>query len=292
MDMEFDRAFDVAPGAVQELSPLVRRVLCGNPSPFTFKGTSTYIVGKGQVAIIDPGPADNDHLRALLAAVAGETVSHILVSHSHADHSPLAAKLKAATGATTFAFGGITPGSDDGLRLDASIDHDFVPGVALPDGAVIDGPGWTLDAIFTPGHMSNHMCFALREEHTLFSGDHVMAWATSVVAPPDGHMCDYMASLRKLVGRDDRLYLPGHGPGKADPQGLLRGYISHRRMREAAILTRVKEGDRTLEAIVRAVYAGLDPKLFGAAGLSTRAHLDHLIEQDRVRESEGVYEAM
>jgi glyoxylase-like metal-dependent hydrolase (beta-lactamase superfamily II) len=292
MNMDFDRDFEVTPGRVEQLSPLVRRVVCGNPSAFTFKGTSTYIVGRGQVAIIDPGPEDEAHYQALLKAVAGETVGHIVVSHSHADHSPLARRLKAATGAATHAYGGIALMGPEGLRLDASIDHDFVPDVELPEGAMIEGRGWTLEAIFTPGHMSNHMCFALREEKTLFSGDHVMAWATSVVAPPDGHMGGYMASLRKLLGRDDALYLPGHGPGRADPQPLLRGYISHRRMREAAILNRVKEGDRTVETIIRAVYAGLDPKLYGAAGLSTKAHLDHLIEQGKVRESEGAYECV
>lgn len=292
MDIDFDRDFDVPPGRVEHLSPLVRRVLCGNPSPFTFKGTSTYIVGQGRVAIIDPGPEDEAHFHALHRAVSGETVSHIVVSHSHADHSPLAARLQAATGAATYAYGGIAPAGPEGLRLDASIDHDFVPDVELPDGAVIEGAGWSLEAIFTPGHMSNHMCFALREERVLFSGDHVMAWATSVVAPPDGHMGDYMASLRKLVGRDDALYLPGHGPGKSEPQSLLRGYISHRRMREAAILNRVREGDRTVPDIVRAVYAGLDPKLHGAAGLSAKAHLDHLIEQGRVRQGDGVYEVV
>ena len=292
MSMDFDRDFEVTPGRVEHLSPLVRRVLCGNASPFTFKGTSTYIVGVGRVAIIDPGPDDEAHFQALLKAVTGETVTHIVVSHSHADHSPLARRLKAATGAATYAHSGIAPMGPVGLRLDASIDHDFVPDVELPDGAMIEGTGWTLEAIFTPGHMSNHMCFALREEKTLFSGDHVMAWATSVVAPPDGHMGDYMASLRKLQGRDDVLYLPGHGPGKSEPQPLLRGYISHRRMREAAIFNRLKEGDRTVEAIVRAVYASIDPKLFGAAGLSTKAHLDHLIEQGRVREREGIYEGV
>ena len=292
MDIDFDRDFDVPPGRVEHLSPLVRRVLCGNPSPFTFKGTSTYIVGQGRVAIIDPGPEDEAHFHALHRAVSGETVSHIVVSHSHADHSPLAARLQAATGAATYAYGGIAPAGPEGLRLDASIDHDFVPDVELPDGAVIEGAGWSLEAIFTPGHMSNHMCFALREERVLFSGDHVMAWATSVVAPPDGHMGDYMASLRKLVGRDDALYLPGHGPGKSEPQSQLRGYISHRRMREAAILNRVREGDRTVPDIVRAVYAGLDPKLHGAAGLSAKAHLDHLIEQGRVRQGDGVYEVV
>lgn len=293
MELEFDRQFEVTPGTCETLSPLVRRVLCGNAGPFTFKGTSTFIVGHGRVAVIDPGPGDEAHLQALLAALGGETVSHILVSHSHADHSPLAAKLKAATGAPTLAYGAIAASrSGDGLRLDASIDHDFVPDQRMGDGDTISGPGWTLEAVFTPGHMSNHLCFGLREEATLFSGDHVMAWATSVVAPPDGDMGDYMASLRRLLEREDALYLPAHGPGRRDPRALVRGYIGHRRMREAAILNRLRDGDRTIAEIVRSIYVGLDPKLHGAAGLSTRAHLDHLIAQGRARESDGIYEAV
>mgnify|MGYP000906286569 CR=1 FL=1 len=292
MDIEFDRRFEVPAGKAQRLSPLIRRVLCDNPSPFTFKGTSTFVVGTGKVAIIDPGPDDTAHLAALLAAVAGETVTHILVTHSHADHSPLAARLKAATGAATMAYGAIASPDDQGPRLDAGIDHDFVPDRRLAHGEQVEGDGWTLEAVFTPGHMSNHMCFALREEQALFAGDHVMAWATSVVAPPDGNMADYMASLRLLLDRDDMLYLPAHGPARPDPKPLVRGYISHRRMREAAILNRIKEGDRTIGAIVNAVYAGLDPRLHGAAALSATAHLDHLIAQGKLRETDGHYEAI
>lgn len=291
-ELSFDRDFDVTPGEAAQVSPRVRRVLAPNASPYTFKGTSTFIVGRGQVAVIDPGPEDERHFAALLKAIAGETVTHILVTHSHADHSPLAHRLQQATGAKTYGYGPVAPSSEAGLRLDASIDHDFVPDVLLADGDAVTGPGWTLEALFTPGHMSNHLCFALPEEQALFSGDHVMAWATSVIAPPDGDMADYFASLRKLLGRDEQVYHPGHGPSRADPQALVRGYLAHRRMREEAIRARVEQGARTVPEIVAAIYADVDPRLHGAAALSTTAHLQHLVAQGKLRHVDGVYEAI
>lgn len=289
-DLTFDRNFDVTPGKAVPLSPRIRRVLVDNPSPYTFKGTNSFIVGTGQVAIIDPGPDDDAQLAALLEAVRGETVTHILVTHSHADHSPLARRLKQATGAVTLGYGAVAAPPSAGLRLDASIDHDFVPDECLADGDVVSGPGWTLEALFTPGHMSNHMCFALKEERALFAGDHVMAWATSVIAPPDGDMGQYFASLRRLLDRDDQVYHPGHGPSKRDPLPLVRGYLAHRRMREEAIRARVEQGARSVDEIVAAIYADVDPKLHGAAALSTTAHLDHLVAQGKLRKVEGVYE--
>lgn len=288
--LQFDRDFEATPGEAVRVSPRVRRVLANNPSPFTFKGTSTFIVGHGQVAVIDPGPDDDGHLEALLRALRGETVTHILVTHSHADHSPLTARLQRATGAKTYAYGPVAQEEAGELRLDSSIDHAFLPDVTLADGDVVEGDGWSLEAVFTPGHMSNHMCFALREEKALFAGDHVMAWATSVIAPPDGDMGRYFASLRKLLDRDDEIYLPSHGPAKRDPLPLVRGYLAHRRMREAAILARVEQGARTIGEIVAAIYADVDPRLHGAAALSTRAHLDHLVEQGRLRITEGQFE--
>ena len=288
--LEFDRSSDATAGEVVQVSPLVRRVLCGNPGPFTFTGTSTFIVGRGQVAVIDPGPDNEAHFNTLAQALRGETVSHILVTHSHADHSPLSARLKALTGAPALAFGSIAAAAGAGLRLDAGIDTGFVPDRQLGDGEVVDGRGWTLEALFTPGHMSNHMCFALKEEKALFAGDHVMTWATSVIAPPDGNMGDYFASLRRLLDRDDEVYYPAHGALRRDPLPLVRGYLAHRRMREAAILSRLRGGDRSIAGIVAALYADVDPRLHGAAGLSVRAHLDHLAEQGLVRVSEGHYE--
>ncbi len=291
-ELRFNREFDATPGEMGHVSPLVRRVLANNPSPFTFKGTSTFIVGKGRVAVIDPGPDDDAHLEALLHALRGETVSHIFVTHSHADHSPLTPRLKAATGAMTYAYGGVTAERSAGLRLDASIDHDFVPDVRLSDGDTVEGPGWSLTALFTPGHMSNHMCFALNQEQALFAGDHVMAWATSVIAPPDGDMGQYFASLRKLLDRDDQVYHPSHGPSRPEPLPLVRGYLAHRRMREAAILSRVVQGARTIPDIVAQIYADVDPRLQAAAALSTRAHLDHLIEQSKLKIQDGIYQAI
>ena len=291
-DLTFDRNFDVTPGKAVPLSPRIRRVLVDNPSPYTFKGTNSFIVGTGQVAIIDPGPDDDAQLAALLEAVRGETVTHILVTHSHADHSPLARRLKQATGAVTLGYGAVAAPPAAGLRLDASIDHAFVPDECLADGDVVSGPGWTLEALFTPGHMSNHMCFALKEERALFAGDHVMAWATSVIAPPDGDMGQYFASLRRLLDRDDQVYHPGHGPSKRDPLPLVRGYLAHRRMREEAIRARVEQGARSVDEIVAAIYADVDPKLHGAAALSTRAHLDHLVAQGKLRKTEDTYEAL
>ena len=290
-DLQFDRSFEVTPGTAVQVSPLVRRVLVNNPSPYTFKGTSTFIVGSGQVAVIDPGPDDAVHLAALLDAVRGETVTHILVTHSHADHSPLARRLKAVTGAKTLAYGTVEAPSSSGLRLDASIDHDFAPDMTLAEGDVVNGPSWTLEALFTPGHMSNHMCFALQEEQALVAGDHVMAWETSVIAPPDGDMGQYFASLRKLLERDDHVYHPGHGPSKRDPLPLVRSYLAHRRMREEAIRARVAQGARSVGEIVASVYADVDPKLHAAAALSTTAHLDHLVAQGKLRKVDGIYEA-
>ncbi len=292
--LAFDRDFDIRPGETAELSPLVRRVVCGNASPFTFKGTSSFIAGRGVVAIIDPGPDDDAHLEALLSAVRGETVSHILVTHTHMDHSPLARRLKQATGAAIIASGVKRgPAPEEGFRLDASIDSDFAPDAAVAHGDTVSGPGWSLEAVFTPGHLHDHMSFALLEEKTLFGGDHVMAWATSVVAPPDGNMAQYMASLRLLLERDDQLLHPGHGPSRPDPKPLIRAFLAHRRMREEAILNRVKQGDRSVAAIVRVIYADVDTRLHGAAALSTRAHLDHLVELGRIRTlGKGQFEAL
>jgi glyoxylase-like metal-dependent hydrolase (beta-lactamase superfamily II) len=279
---DFDRNFDARPGETATLSPLVRRVLCNNPGPFTFKGTSTFIVGRGKVAVIDPGPADVSHLGALLKAIDGETVSHILVTHSHADHSPLARGLKEKTGAPV--LGRALPGVREG-GLEAGIDRTFTPDIELSDGDVVEGAGWHLQAIATPGHLANHLCFALPQEQALFSGDHVMSWSTSIVAPPHGNMGRYMASLQKLVPRVDAVYHPGHGPSRRDPAPLVRTLLTHRRMREEAILARIAEGDHSIEAIVDRVYAGLDPKLKGAAKLSALAHVEHLIEQGKVRDA-------
>jgi glyoxylase-like metal-dependent hydrolase (beta-lactamase superfamily II) len=286
-EISFKREFEFEYGEVRQVSPLIRRVICNNPGPFTFTGTGTYIVGSGNVAVIDPGPDDDAHFDALAAALDGESVSHILVTHTHRDHSPLAQRLKQLTGAKTHAYG---PHGADRQRkiecgsnqLDASGDMDFTPDITIGHGDIIEGNGWSMEAVFTPGHTSNHTAFSLREENALFSGDHVMAWSTSVIAPPDGNMSEYFASLSLLMERDDEVYWPTHGPEKRNPKSFVRAFISHRRMREEAIFRRIAKGDRTIDAIVKAVYADIDPRLHPAAAMSTFAHVEHLLERGKI----------
>jgi len=285
-DIPFNRALALAPGQVEEVAPGVRRLLCDNPSPFTFKGTMSYIVGRGRVAIIDPGPDDARHIATLLDAVRNETVTHIVVTHTHRDHSPGAARVKAATGAPTFGEGPHLAARPlnvgEAPRLDASNDTDFRPDHALADGEVVSGDGFSLEAITTPGHTANHMAFALRGRDLVFSGDHVMGWSTSIVAPPDGAMSDYMASLGKLARRDEGLYLPGHGDVIRDAPRFVRSYIRHREGREASILHRLAKGAADIPTLVRAIYIGLDPRLVRAAGLSVLAHLEDLVARGLV----------
>ena len=279
-DIPFNRVLNLAPGVVDDVVPGVRRILANNPGPFTFKGTLSYIIGRGKVAIMDPGPVDAPHLAALLDAVRGETVTHIIITHTHRDHSPGAAAVKAATGAPTYGEGPHRSSRPlfigETKRLDAGGDTDFVPDHRLADGDVIAGDGWALKAIATPGHTANHMAFALKGTDVLFSGDHVMGWSTSIVAPPDGSMGDYMASLDRLAVRPETVYLPGHGDVIRDASDLVARFIAHRRGREASILHRLGKGETDIPALVRAIYIGLDLRLAGAAALSTLAHLEDL----------------
>lgn len=280
----FDRAHDIIHGAVDELTPLVRRVTANNPSPLTFKGTGTYIVGRGSVAVIDPGPDDDAHLNALLSALDGEEVSHILITHGHHDHRALAPALKQATGAATYAMvpDGARPQAIEGAPDGSVIDDDFAADHILRDGDVIEGSGWVFDAIATPGHTSDHLSFALREERALFCGDHVMSWSTSVVIPPDGSMKDYMASLEKLRGGEHDIYWPTHGGPVRDPQPFLDAYIAHRHAREAEIIRRLEAGDRTIAAMVPEIYPDIDKALYPAASMSVLAHLIYLAEKGEV----------
>jgi glyoxylase-like metal-dependent hydrolase (beta-lactamase superfamily II) len=285
-DIVFDKTLDLTPDTVDEVIPGVRRMMANNPGPFTFKGTMSYVIGKGTVAIVDPGPDDDAHIAALLDAVRGETVSHIFVTHTHHDHSPAVPKIKAATGATVYAEGPHRASREVHLgeapRLDASADFDFRPDVRLADGDVVAGTGWTLEAVTTPGHTKNHMAFAFREADAMFIGDHVMGWSTTIVAPPDGSMQDYMASLDKLTRRSERLYLPGHGAIIRDAPKYVTQYIAHRQGRENSILARLAKGAADIPTLVRAIYIGIDPRLIGAAGLSVFAHLEDLVARGRV----------
>ena len=287
IEIPFQRELKVEYGAVERLTPLIRRVVARNPSPFTFKGTGTYIVGAGKVAIIDPGPDLAQHVEALLGAIGGETVTHILVTHTHLDHSPAAEAVKRATGAKTYGFGPHGSGRAEdrtgvGGITEEGGDHAFRPDIVMREGDTVDGPGWRLAAIHTPGHTSNHICFALAEERALFSGDHVMGWSTSVIAPPDGDMGAYMRSLTKLLARNDAVYWPTHGPAIADPKPFVEAFIAHRHERAEAILQRLAQGDDTIPAIVERVYLGLDSRLKTAAGRSVLAHLVELVELGKV----------
>ncbi|MFM9865551.1 MAG: MBL fold metallo-hydrolase [Micropepsaceae bacterium] len=277
-----DRTYDAAYGQPIELSPLIRRVCAENPNAFTFKGTGTYIVGRGRVAVIDPGPLLDAHVEALLKAVKGETVTHILITHTHNDHSPAAAPLKAATGAKTYGFGPHGAGKkQDGVDVEEGGDMGFRPDVTLHDGDTIEGEGWTFDALFTPGHTSNHICFGLREEKALFPGDHVMGWSTTVIAPPDGDMAQYFASLDKLTNRDDRLYYPTHGNPIPNPQSFVRTLIEHRHARELQIEECLKHGLTRIPDIVAVIYSEIDKSLHPAASMSVLAHLQHMVATGR-----------
>ena len=285
-DIPFNKTFDLAPGKVEEVAPGLRRILADNPGPFTFKGTLTYIAGRGDVAVIDPGPDDPRHLAAILDAVRGETVTHILVTHTHRDHSPGTAPLKAATGATVYAEGAHRAArplhTGETARLDAGGDQAFRPDATLADGAIVRGNGFTFEAIATPGHTANHMAYAFKEADVLLSGDHVMGWSTTIVAPPDGAMSDYMASLAKLARRTETTYFPGHGGAIRDAPRFVEHLIRHRHGREASILHRLEKGAADIPTIVRAVYIGLDARLIGAAGLSVLAHLEDLVARGAV----------
>ncbi len=281
-------------GLSEQLEPLVRRVLAPNPSPYTFTGTQTYIVGAGaQVAVIDPGPDDTGvaghadtngagHVDAILKAVGDARIVAIVCTHTHRDHSPASRPLQAASGAPII---GCAPLAlvDDGPRADAAFDADYVPDRVLADGERLSGDGWTLEAVATPGHTSNHLCYSVVESGALFTGDHVMAWSTSVVSPPDGDMAAYMASLQKLYDREDRVLYPAHGPQIDNPRQLVRGMLGHRRQRERQILRLLEEaGPQHIPDFVAAMYKGLDERLHGAAGRSVLAHLIDLERQGRV----------
>lgn len=308
--IDHDRDLEFEYGRVDIVSPLVRRVVCRNPGPFTFMGTGTYLVGHGDVAVIDPGPVLPEHLDALDAALGpDERVSHVLVTHTHSDHSTAAPRVAASAGAATYGHGphGALVVEDPEDRVDFSAhfraeeveqlrhayddldpalkfegpDLDFVPDVTLSDGDVIEGPGWTIEAVWTPGHCSNHLCYGLAEEATLFTGDHVMAWATSVVGPPDGSMAAYLASLHKLLGRDDSRYWPTHGPAVTDPQRYVRALLAHRNDRESQILALLGDAPVGIADIVPVLYAAYDKLLWYPAAASVHAHLLGLVEQAR-----------
>ncbi|MEM6708132.1 MAG: MBL fold metallo-hydrolase [Pseudomonadota bacterium] len=275
LEFEYGRADVVGPG--------IRRVIANNPSPFTFAGTGTYILGTGSVAVIDPGPADPSHIAALLDATAGETISHVLVTHTHMDHSPGCALLREHCSAKTYGFGPHGAGkAEEGIQVEEGGDMDFEPDVRVGDGDRIAGGDWTVECVYTPGHTSNHLCFAHQESGALFTGDHVMGWSTSVISPPDGDMKAYMASLAKLLDRDDAVFWPTHGPAIDDPKPHVRAFIAHRREREAQILRCVGDGIELISDMVPKMYQGTAEYLYPAAARSVFAAIDYLVAEGRL----------
>jgi len=290
MAIPFIREFEAQYEANERVTPLIARVLAKNPGPFTFKGTGVYVVGEKDVAVIDPGPDMAEHVEALKRALDGKRVTHILVTHTHNDHSPAARPLKEWSGAKTYAFGPHGSGkAEEGVKVEEGGDMAFAPDVAVRDGDVIEGNGFAFECVYTPGHTSNHMCYALKQEKALFTGDHVMGWSTTVVTPPDGDMAAYMASVRKLQPRDDRILYPTHGGPIRDPKPFLQAYIDHRLEREAQILACIRDGLTTIPEMVARIYAAIDKRLHPAAARSVLAHLILLESEGRVRQTVGTY---
>ena len=282
MAIAFDRSFDAPYETLVRVAPGIRRLLAKNPGPFTFKGTGVAVLGEKRIAVIDPGPDDPAHLAALREALKHETVTHIFITHTHRDHSPAARALKEWTGAKTYGFGPHPRGKNEsGIAVEEGGDRDFVPDVTLRDGDIVEAAGLVIECVHTPGHLSNHLCFALRGEKALFSGDHVMGWSTTVVAPPDGDMGDYLESLRKLLARDDAVYWPTHGGPIRDPKPFVAAYLEHRLEREAQILAALRDRADTIPAMVERIYTGLDPRLVPAAGLTVLAHLIQMVRDGR-----------
>ena len=283
VEIPYRREFDFEYGQVDTLAPGIRRVIANNPGPFTFSGTGTYILGTGKVAVIDPGPDDQEHIDAILAALEGESISHILVTHTHMDHSPGCKKLQAACDAPTYAYGRHGAGKiEQGINVEEGGDMDFDPDHLVRHGDIIEGGDWSVECVYTPGHTSNHMCFALREQKALFSGDHVMGWSTSIVSPPDGDMSEYMDSLELLLDRDDVIYWPTHGPCIEEPKAHVRAFIQHRQEREQQIIDCLEQGIFNIREMVPAMYHDTPEFMYPAAARSVLAAMDNLLKKQRV----------
>ena len=284
--IHFNREIHFEYGEAKVVAPGVRRLVVRNASPFTFKGTNCYILGRGELAVIDPGPADEVHIAELLRVTEGETITQILVTHTHMDHSPGTALLQQATGARTYGMGpvdaprGTADHSPNGKDF---VDHAFNPDVVLGDNSTFEGPIGVITAIHTPGHAPDHLCFGLVDQRMLFSGDHIMAWNTSVIAPPEGSMSDYMASLKKLLDRDDDVYWPGHGGRVTQPRRLVKAFIMHRQWREAAVYECLENGPRSIDDIVAETYRDIKDSVRSAAAMSVHAHLEYLAQRGKVR---------
>ncbi len=283
-DIAFNREHKFEYGVLEDLTPSLRRLTAPNPSPFTFHGTGTYVLGRGNVAVVDPGPAIATHVDALLEALQGETITHILVTHTHVDHSPACALLQPHVDAKTYGYGPHGQGKfEQGVQIEEGGDMDFTPDVTVRHGDVITGDGWSVECVYTPGHTSNHICYAHREEKALLSGDHVMGWSTSIVSPPDGDMGDYMRSLELLLERDDEIYWPTHGAPITNPKPFVRAFLVHRRLREQQVTRCIEDGVDTIEKMVPVMYVGLDERLYPAAARSVFATVLYMVERGDLR---------
>lgn len=277
MSFEYGVAGGIMPGVV--------RIVAENPGPFTFKGTNTYLVGSKSLAVIDPGPADERHCGAILAAAQGRPITHILITHAHRDHVDGLAALQAATGAKSIGYGRAQLAVPDALKSPSGKDFvalDFAPDVAAADGDVFEGEDWALEALHTPGHAPDHICFHLSGHGVVFSGDHVMSWNTTVIAPPEGRMSDYLRSLSRLLDTDSDVYLPGHGGRLEEARRTVKAFLLHRQWREQAALGAIRRRNATVREMVAMIYRDIDEKLMAAAGLSVMAHVEHLREQGLV----------
>ncbi len=283
VNIPFNKDFDVPYGVVEQIAPGIRRITANNPGPFTFRGTGTYILGEGQVAVIDPGPNLSEHVNAILEGLGNETVSHILITHTHNDHSPAAKALKERTGAPTYGFGPHGSGkAERAITIEAGGDMDFIPDEFTPDGCTIDGDGWRISCVHTPGHTSNHLCFSWDSEKALFPGDQVMGWSTSIVSPPDGDMGDYLRSLDKLLLREDKVFYPTHGPEIREPHTIIKAFQQHRLERERKIIECLDTGFDTIEKMLPVVYADVSQNLHAAAARSLFATIIYLVEEQRI----------
>ncbi len=279
----FRRELDFTYRTIETIAPGIRRIVAENPSPFTLHGTGTYIIGEGQVAVIDPGPADSAHIDALVKGLEGETISHVLVTHTHMDHSPGCALLREYTQAPTYAYGPHGAGKlESGVQVEEGGDMEFSPDVRVKDGEIIQGEGFSIECVYTPGHTSNHVCFQYREAQALFTGDHVMGWSTSIISPPDGDMGEYLKSLEKLLDRDDKVYWPTHGPSIEDPKSFVKKFIEHRQEREDQITDCLRRGLTTIEVMVPDMYQGLPEFMYPAAARSVLAAMEHMANKGTI----------
>lgn len=282
--ISFNKSFECEYGVCEQIGPQVRRIIARNPSPFTFYGTGTYIIGEGEIAIIDPGPNDLEHISAIISATRKETITHILVTHTHLDHSPGTRLLKEFCDAPSYGFG--THGEGKYLRgdvVEAGGDWDFKPDIRVKDNDIIEGKDWSVECVHTPGHTSNHVCFQYQEQQTLFCGDHIMAWSTSIISPPDGDLSDYLKSLRKLLTRDDRIYWPCHGPAITEPKPFVQSFIDHRLQRVREVRQCLEQGIYKIEEMLPSIYTELDTNMYPAAARSILSTLIYLIDQKQVK---------